>query len=544
MTRKLLMTDISAETATAAIDVLIVGAGPTGLMLANQLARWGVKALIIDRHSGPAQQTRAMAVQARTMEIYAKMGLIDEALARGAVAGAANLWANGRWTARIPLGDIGRDLSPYPYVLMLGQDENERMLGAELARHGVAILWNTELIALDQSPDQVEATLKQPDGTLRKIKAKWVAGCDGSRSPVREMCGIGFPGAPYAQTFFVADTEATGSMKAGELNIYLWKDGFHLFFPMKGKDRWRVIGIVPRHLRERDDLAFDELVPAIQGEAGSDLTFKRCDWFSTYQIQHRAAERFRNRRCFLLGDAAHIHSPAGGQGMNTGLQDAYNLGWKLALVALGQTAPALLDSYEKERIPVAKRLLETTDRAFQVVVSEGFVASLLRTKFIARVAAGAMRFEAVRRIAFRTISQIGIAYLQSPLSHSLARPATRAPLPGQRFPWLKLRIGADGAVKDLYREMDDTSFQLLLFGQPQAGQGLTSGGLVKVHDIPLHAENKAALAHVGLGESCFYLLRPDGYVGLCGNAFDAAALARYLAEQAHLKASLRREEAA
>jgi 2-polyprenyl-6-methoxyphenol hydroxylase-like FAD-dependent oxidoreductase len=544
MTRKLLMTDISAETATAAIDVLIVGAGPTGLMLANQLARWGVKALIIDRHSGPAQQTRAMAVQARTMEIYAKMGLIDEALARGAVAGAANMWANGRWTARIPVGDIGRDLSPYPYILMLGQDENERMLGTELVKHDVAIQWNTELVALDQSPDQVEVTLKQPDETLRKLKAKWVAGCDGSRSPVREMSGIGFPGAPYAQTFFVADTEATGSMKPCELNVYLWKDGFHLFFPMKGKDRWRVIGILPRRLRERDDLAFDELVPAIRGEAGSDLNFKGCDWFSTYHIHHRAAERFRDRRCFLLGDAAHVHSPAGAQGMNTGLQDAYNLGWKLALVAQGRAGPSLLDTYEQERIPVAKRLLETTDRAFQGVVSEGFFASLLRTKLIARVAAVAMRFEAVRRFAFRTISQIGIAYPQSALSRSLAGTAPRAPQPGDRFPWLRLKVGTDNAVKDLYREMDDTRFQLLLFGRPNTSHGLPPGGLIKVHEIPLDADNKAALARVGLGETCFYLLRPDGYVGLCGTSFDAAALAKYLAEQAHLKASLVREQAA
>jgi len=533
------MADTSAET----VDVLIVGAGPTGLMLANQLARWGIKPLIIDRHSGPAQQTRAMAVQARTMEIYAKMGLVDQALSRGAIAGAADMWANGRWTARVPLGDIGRDLSPYPYVLMLGQDENERMLGAALADRGVAIQWNTELVALDQPPDLVEATLKQPDGSLRKVRTKWLAGCDGSRSPVREMSGIGFPGAPYAQTFFVADTEATGSMKPGELNVYLWKDGFHLFFPMKGKDRWRVIGILPKRLRGKENLTFDELVPSIQGEAGSDLAFRRCDWFSTYHIHHRAAERFRDRRCFLLGDAAHVHSPAGAQGMNTGLQDAYNLGWKLALVAQGRAAPALLDTYEQERIPVAKRLLETTDQAFQFIVSEGFLGAVFRTKLIARVAAVAMRFEAVRRFAFRTISQLAIAYPQSALSQTLAGLPEHAPKAGDRFPWLQLKTGAEGGARDLYREMDDTRFQLLLFGLPSAGQGL-AGGLVNVHEIPLDADNKAALARAGLGAACFYLVRPDGYIGLCGTGFDAAAVAKYLADHAQLKASLVREQAA
>ena len=145
---------------------------------------------------------------------------------------------------------------------------------------------------------------RSPDGTTRRVTAAWVAGCDGSRSPVRELSGIKFPGAPYEHTFFVADTEATGSMKAGELNVYLWKDGFHLFFPMRGKDGWRVIGILPKNLRQRDDLTFEEVVPAIQQEAGTNLSFKACHWFSTYRISHRAAEHFRDRRCFLLGDAS------------------------------------------------------------------------------------------------------------------------------------------------------------------------------------------------------------------------------------------------
>jgi 2-polyprenyl-6-methoxyphenol hydroxylase-like FAD-dependent oxidoreductase len=525
-------------------QVLVVGAGPTGLMLANQLARWGLKPLIIDRHSGPAQQTRAIAVQARTMEIYAKMGLIDEALSRGTIGAGANMWVAGRWTARIPIGDIGRTLSPYPFVLLLGQDDNERMLGEQLRRQGIAIEWNTELIALKQTPDRVEATLKDPDGGLRKVRAGWVAGCDGSRSPVREMSGIGFPGAPYEQTFFVADTEATGSMKPGELNIYLWRDGFHLFFPIRGKDRWRVIGILPAPFGARDDLTFDELIPSIREEAGNDLAFRQCSWFSTYRIHHRAAERFRDRRCFLLGDAAHIHSPAGGQGMNTGLQDAYNLGWKLALVLQGRADPALLDSYEQERIPVATRLLETTDRAFQVVVSEGWFATLMRTKIIARIAAAAMRFEAVRRFAFRTISQIGISYPDSALSQTLSEPGRRAPKAGDRFPWLRVKLGAEAATRDLYRELDDTRFNLLLIEQAAPSSGVPAGGLLQVHVISQDPANAAELARAGLNGPSFYLLRPDGHVGLCGAGFDAAAIARYLADHVHLKAHLVRERAA
>jgi 2-polyprenyl-6-methoxyphenol hydroxylase-like FAD-dependent oxidoreductase len=179
-------------------------------MLANQLARRGIKPVIMDRHSGPAQQSRAMAVHARTLEIYAKMGIAAKAIEFGAVGSAANMWVNGQLAARIPVGDIGRNLSPYPFVLMLGQDDNEQILGANLRDLGVDVQWNTELMAFEQRPDHVVATLKQPDGIVKKITAAWMAGCDGSRSAVREMSGIKFTGAPYEHTFFVADTEATG----------------------------------------------------------------------------------------------------------------------------------------------------------------------------------------------------------------------------------------------------------------------------------------------------------------------------------------------
>ncbi len=515
-------------------SVLIVGAGPTGLMLANQLVRRGVTPIIIDRHSGPAQQTRAIGVQARTLEIYSKMGLAGQALELGQITAGANMWANGRPMARIPVGDIGKNLSPFPFILMLGQDDNERIMGAKLSELGVSIQWNTELIAFEQKADHVDAQLRQPDGTVRAITAAWVAGCDGSRSAVREMNHIGFPGAPYAQTFFVADTEATGSMKPHELNVYLWLDGFHLFFPMRGKDRWRVIGILPEQFRSREHVTFDELIPSIKIEAGTDLDFTQCSWFSVYRIQHRAAERFRDRRCFLLGDAAHIHSPAGAQGMNTGLQDAYNLAWKLALVVQGHAGAALLDTYEQERVPVAKRLLETTDRAFQGVVSEGWLPRLLRTKIIARVAATAMKFERVRQFAFRTISQIGISYPDSTLSQALGGLSKGAPAAGDRFPWVRIKLRADGPAEDIYGVLDDTCFNLLMFGESSAEAAGQFGDMVRALAIPRIADNDQELARAGISQPSFYLLRPDGHVGLCGPQFDAAAVARYLAQRAHV----------
>lgn len=516
-------------------EVLIVGAGPTGLMLANQLGRRGVRALIIDRHSGPAQESRAMAVQARTLEIYSKLGIAGQALELGGIGNGANMWAKGRRTARIPIGDIGKSQSAFPFVLMLGQDDNERIMGTKLLEWGMSVQWNTELVGLDQQPGQVAVTLKQPDGTLRKITAAWVAGCDGARSPVRELSGIPFTGDPYQHVFFVADTVATGDMVPDELNVYLWKEGFHLFFPMRGKDHWRVIGILPASLRDRDDLSFEQVVPHVRGAAGVTLSFQECSWFSTYRIHHRCAERFRDRRCFVLGDAAHVHSPMGAQGMNTGLQDAYNLAWKLALVVTGQADPALLDSYEQERMPVAQRLLRTTDRAFMLVVKDTWLAGLFRTQILARIAALAMSRDRVRQIAFRSISQIGIRYRKGPLSQNLPGLPHDAPRAGDRFPWLQLRMRENGPVEDLFETLDDTRFNLIVIGQPAAADDLPEfGPLLRTHLVTVDPVNKKELARAHVSAPSFYLLRPDGHVGLAGTRLEAAALTRYFADH-HLQ---------
>lgn len=509
--------------------VLIVGAGPTGLMLANQLGRRGVPTLIIDRHSGPAQQTRAMAVHARTLEIYSKLGIAERALELGQRGNGANMWAEGKRRARIPLGDIGKSISPFPFVLMLGQDDNERIMGDHLRNWGMAVQWNTELTALEQHADHVTATLKLVDGSNRKVTAAYVAGCDGGRSTVREQNNIGFPGAPYEHVFFVADTEATGPMVPEELNVYLWRDGFHLFFPMRGKNRWRVIGILPSDLRGRDDLAFEEVIPAVRQEAGAELSFKSCSWFSTYRIHHRRAERFRERRCFLLGDAAHVHSPMGGQGMNTGLQDAYNLAWKLALVVSGRADATLLDSYEAERLPVAQRLLETTDRAFRFVVSDTWIAGIFRRRLIARIAAFAMTRERARKLAFRTLSQTGIHYRKSPLSQNLTRMPNDAPQAGDRFPWLQLRFHANGPVEDLFQKLDDTRFNLIVIGQSAPSElAPASGDLLRVHAIPDDDHNANELAGAHIPTPAFYLMRPDGHVVLAGTRLEPETVTRYL----------------
>jgi 2-polyprenyl-6-methoxyphenol hydroxylase-like FAD-dependent oxidoreductase len=516
-------------------DVLIVGAGPTGLMLANQLARRGVRVLVIDRHSGPSLQTKALGVQARTIEIYSKLGIADRALDLGKRGTGANIWAEGRKMARIPLGEAGKNFTPYPFILILGQDDNERIMSDKLRELGVSVQWKTELLDLQQETGRVTVTLKQPDGTPRKVSVAWVAGCDGARSSVRELSGITFPGAPYEHVFYVADVEATGSMVPDEVNVYLWRAGFHLLFPMRGADHWRVVGILPSSLRDSEDVNFGAVIPSLRKEAGAGLSFKTCTWFSTYRIHHRSASRFRDRRCFLLGDAAHIHSPVGAQGMNTGLQDAYNLAWKLALVIHGHAELAFLDSYEEERMPVARWLLDTTDRAFRLVVSENWVVGFLRTKILARIAAFAMSQERIQKTAFRLVSQTGIRYRKSALSKSMQGLPHDAPSAGDRFPWLRLKFQEKGSLEDLFQKLDDTHFNLMVFGQPSLPDVLLEfGDLLRIYSIPVDPVNDEELARVRIPQPSFYLVRPDGHVGLCGVRLEAAALKRYVSERLHL----------
>ncbi len=509
-------------------DVLVVGAGPTGLMLAVQLLRNGTRPIIIEKNAGPARETRALGVHARTLEIYQHLGIAETAIALGHRAQGAHMWVNGRHAARVPLGDIGQGVSPYPFVLILGQDDNEKLLGEVLNSLGEQVRWGHELIALRQGANSVECDVRRPDGSIEMIEARYVVGCDGARSAVRTLNNIEFVGAPYEHVFFVADVVATGGMAAGELNVYLWKDGFHLYFPMRGDNHWRLVGILPPALRGRDDLTFEEVIPSIRKEAGAAVRFESCSWFSTYRIHHRRAERFRSGHCFLSGDAAHIHSPVGAQGMNTGLQDAYNLAWKLARVCQGKASDGLLDTYAAEREPVANRLLSSTDRAFNVIVSDDRIAGILRTELAPKLLALGMRMEWVRQLAFRTISQTGIEYRRSPLSVNEPGLSVDGPRAGDRFPWMRLSLTEGAAPSDLFAAFDDTRFNLLVMGQSVGDvAGLERQG-IKVIVVPNTMENATVLGGAGVVLPAFYLLRPDCYIGIAGRQLDPARIASWL----------------
>ncbi len=412
-------------------DVLIVGAGPTGLVLALWLTKLGVKVRIIDKTAEPGTTSRALAVQARTLELYRQLDLAETVVARGHKVPAVNLWVRGEAKARLPFETIGSGMTPYPFLKIFPQDQHERLLIERLQALGVTVERQTELIGFTEKENGVMARLRGPDGQELDCAATYIAGCDGARSIVRETIGTGFPGGTYRQIFYVADVEAAGPALNGELHIDLDEADFLGVFPLAGQGRARLIGTVrDEHADRADALTFKDISDRAINHLKVQL--KNVNWFSTYHVHHRVTQHFRKGRAFLIGDAAHIHSPAGGQGMNTGIGDAINLAWKLAAVVGGRAGDKLLDSYEAERIGFARRLVATTDRVFSFATAEGRIAEIVRTRVVPVVIPIATAFEPVREFMFRTVSQITLNYRQGPLSRGAAGRVHG----GDRLPWV------------------------------------------------------------------------------------------------------------
>src|SRR5215467_10938657 len=410
-------------------DVLIVGAGPTGLVLALWLTKLGAKIRIIDKTAEPGTTSRALAVHARTLELYRQLGLADIVVARGHKVPAVRLWLSGEPKARVSFEEVGAELTRYAFLQIFPQDEHERLLIATLERLGVSVERNTELLAYSDEGGCVIARLRGPDGQEERCEAAYIAGCDGAHSIVRETMGTGYPGGTYRHLFYVADVEASGPAIDGELHADLEEADFLAVFPLAGKGRARLIGTVRDERADRaDTLKFEDVSSRIIEK----VEVEKVNWFSTYHVHHRVAQHFRKGRAFLLGDAAHIHSPAGGQGMNTGIGDAINLAWKLEAVLTGRAPDNFLDTYETERIGFARRLVATTDRVFTLATAEGRIAEIMRTRIVPLIFPRVVAFEPVRDYIFRTVSQITLNYRRSPLSVGSAGHVHG----GDRLPWV------------------------------------------------------------------------------------------------------------
>jgi 2-polyprenyl-6-methoxyphenol hydroxylase-like FAD-dependent oxidoreductase len=497
-------------------DVLIVGAGPTGLVLALWLTKLGVGVRIIDKNQQPGTTSRALAVQARTLELYRQLDLDRLVIERGHKVPAVNLWARGEAKAHLDFSHIGGDLTPYAFLQIFPQDEHEKLLIERLGELGVSIERQTELTAFSETANHVVADLRGPGGSTERCEALFIAGCDGAHSTVRQTIASGFPGGTYQQIFYVADVDASGPPINGELHVDLDDADFVAVFPLAPQRRVRLIGTVRDRRDDDRPLRFED----VSDRAINNLKAKieKVNWFSSYRVHHRVADRFRKGRAFLLGDAAHIHSPVGGQGMNTGIGDAINLAWKLAAVTTARAPDSLLDSYEAERIGFARRLVATTDRAFTMISAKGRLADLVRARLAPALLSRLVKFDFARQFLFRTVSQIMLNYRGSALSEGEAG-SVRG---GDRLPWVRI----DGA--DNFASLALMRWQVHLYGTAKAElKAWCAGRSLPLQVFPWRDEYGKA----GLARDAGYLLRPDSYVALADPSGAPDVISRYCRER-------------
>lgn len=477
--------------------VLVVGAGPTGLVTALSLARRGIPVRIVDRKDGPARESRAMGLHARSLEYYRQFGFGDAVVERGVVADSIAFRSGNRDVTRFSLADMGAGLSPYPFLLAFPQDEHERFLLDRLRELGVAVEWEVSLDDVVEVGDQVEAVLRWRDGTQRSTHP-YVVGCDGAHSRVREVLGIGFPGGDSDQLFYVADAIVPGS-DHGPIYFAFQEAGLALMMPVRSTGTQRLMGFAPPEARSKTDVGLEDVRGHVESLLGIDVG--DVNWFSTYRVHHRVAESFQWGRIFIAGDAGHIHSPAGGQGMNTGIGDAVNLSWKIAEVLHRRADPVLLDTYQAERLPFARSLIATTDRVFKFLVDDGRLAQLVRVHIAPHVISTVARFTASRRQIFRTVSQTRLSYRTCHFNQGRAG-GIRG---GDRLPWVTFPGG------DNFAALQSLSWQLHVYGEPGAAVVKAADDLAL--DLWRFGFGERAES-AGLQRDAAYLVRPDGYVAL------------------------------
>lgn len=509
-------------------DVLVVGAGPTGLSLACHLARHGVDFLAVEKGEGVTPYSKAIGVQARTLEVYEQLGLARQAVEQGTIAGRGRMLIGGEVRAELDFSNIGAGLSPYPFVLLLEQSKNERLLYDYLRGRGKDVLWQTELESFSQDAEGVAARVRTADGASRLVEAKYLVGCDGPKSTVRHALGLAFGGSTFERIFYVADARIDWALGHDALHICFTKNSFVVFFPLKGEGRQRIVGVFPEELnKDEGDILYEEIEARIKDEAQLALDISDVEWFSTYKVHTRHASKFSAGRCFLAGDAAHVHTPAGGQGMNTGIQDAHNLAWKLALALGGGAGGRLLETYNEERLENAKRLLKTTDRIFGFAAGTDWLLAFLHANVLPPAAGFVLGLDAVRKFVFPLISQIGINYRHGSLS-SHAGDEDFEVKAGDRMPYF--RVGGES----VFDRLRAPKFHLLIFSNEEAAVQALQAELEKEHAelidfnaVPLSAQ----VSEIFGADSPFtVLLRPDNHVAFIHAGASVGRVGAYLNE--------------
>ena len=508
--------------------VIIIGAGPTGLMAACQLARFNVEFIIIDKKSGPTAESRAMIVTPRSMEIYQQMGLADALLVKSKTIPDLSIFIDGREKASFNLAGAGNAISHFPAFQAFEQFKNEKLLYDSLTAGGHEVIWETEFQSLEQHGNMVTVeTLRSIGGTTKPstFHAEYLLACDGSSSPVRHALKLKFAGGTYQNKFFVADAKINWQQSSKRLIATPGRNNFCAFFPMYGDSSYRILGTLPKSYKNRTVTKFNDLRPVVHAAAKIPMQIEQVNWFSIYQLHHRCINQFRVKNCFLLGDAAHIHSPAGGQGMNTGLQDAHNLAWKLALVASGKAGDGLLDFYHEERFPFAKWLLKFTDRVFAFMTGENLIRHAIR-KYLLPIALNHFaNLAPVQKRIFMVLSQLGYRYKKNAERGSLHTRQEIKFRPGDRCPFV-YTMDAD-MLQNNYQFLDVPQFVLFVIGdfangpEPVIPEGWKK--TVKVVHLGLNIQWK----NLGVMQPLILLIRPDQFIAMIADHNGAEHISNY-----------------
>jgi 2-polyprenyl-6-methoxyphenol hydroxylase-like FAD-dependent oxidoreductase len=503
--------------------VLIVGAGPTGLTAALELSRMGVTVRLIDKREAPAATSRAIGVQARTLELFEQRGLAEEMVRLGNRGRFGSIYGGGKRVFRL---DFGHVKSRYPFMLLISQAETERILREAVARQGVTPQWNTELVgigqdALSQDASPVQGILKLADGSLERVAAPWLISAEGAHSLVRTTLDLPFEGHTREEQYALGDLLVAGDLPDSDIQIFSSDHGFMALFPMGG-EHFRLIASNPLSEPSKDaQPSLDELQRIYDQRSHIRARFHDLTWSSWFRINSRMVSRLKVGRLLLGGDAAHIHSPAGAQGMNTGIQDMINLSWKLAMVMNGQAPPALLDTYEADRLPVMRGVLFKTDNLTTVIGTEN---PIVRTLFnhLGPFIGGA---ELVQENATAGMSQVALNYRNSSLSEDHSHSgALRA---GDRVPDMPVRLRSDGNWEETTLLSALDASHLTLVAAVPDGTTLPSSlkacvPEIRFVEIAADAKDAARFETTFSKAGAAVLVRPDGYAGLTSPISSAA----------------------
>ncbi|CAM5373372.1 MULTISPECIES: FAD-dependent monooxygenase [Streptomyces] len=504
-------------------QVLIAGAGPVGLTLAHELTRRRVRVRVIDRADGPATTSRALAVHPRTLEACHQMGLADALVARGRPVVHFTVHLRGRQLIRFDT-NYGRLPTAYPFSLMLDQVRTEEILRERLAGLGVGIEWGVELADCAPCGDRVNAELRR-DGRSEQVTVPWLVGADGSRSTVRERLGLRLVG-DATQTWLNADVVLDADLSRDSNHLVHTGSGTVLLVPFPDPGKWRAVdtgyagqGADPETVRRR-------LAGSLARGLGRPVAVSEPTWVSVFRVQQRMITAMRSGRCFVAGDAAHVHSPASGQGMNTGMQDAYNLAWKLADVVRGHAREELLDTYAAERIPVGGRLLSSTRTATALVALRNAVAPVAMPVGLSFLKAVRPLKRRVEHRIMAGMSGLALHYADSPLTYGTGDGAAGVH-PGHLVACTEQDVARHPGLRALRQALTDPRWLLLLFADDggAAELALRYGRAVQIRTvIPHEDEDGPALADpddalrqtLGVPPGGWALIRPDGYLAAKG----------------------------